>query len=301
MTVSPLNASASGASAQVAGIVAMIGAMACFIVSDIFCKLATENLAASQVIAVRGIFSTAIFIIPAAVFGYLRLVRTSMSKAWATRIGGEIIAAVSFIPALAHMPIANLTSIVQTIPLAMTAGGAIFLGEKVGIRRWTATIIGFLGVLLIIQPGTSSFSWWSIAGLICVCGVVLRDLATRRMDKAVPPVLLTATTAAGVTIAGAVMGLVDAPWVMPSPRQLAYLFCAATAVASGYYLSIIAVQRTELSAVAPFRYSIIPMAVVAGIVIWGEQPSATTLIGIAIIIATGVYTFIRERQLARAK
>ena len=111
----------------------------------------------------------------------------------------------------------------------------------------------------------------------------------------------SATTAFGVTLAGLAMSLIDAPWTIPTLRQTSYLGLAAIAVAGGYYASLIAVQRAPLSTIAPFRYSIIPMSVTAGYLIWGERPAALTFVGIAIIIGAGLYTFLRERQLARAK
>lgn len=280
---------------NLAGIVAMVGAMAFFIFSDIFSKLSTERLPTGQVIALRGLFSFLIFIVPAIALGYLVYLRDRMSWPWFIRVLGEMGAALTFIPALANMPIANLTAIIQTLPLAMTAAGALILGEQVGIRRWAATAIGFLGAIIIMQPGTANFNWWSIAGLACVASIVVRDIATRKLDKSIPAILTTATTAGGVAIAGCFLGLAEGPWPMPDPLTWAYLVAAAIAVACGYYCSIIAVQRAPLSVVAPFRYTIVPMSVLAGYVVWSELPSFTTIFGVTIIIAAGLYTFLRER------
>ena len=169
------------------GIIAMSAAMAFFVFSDVFTKLATERLPVGQVITLRGAISFFIFIVPSILFGYLVYLRDRMSWPWLIRVMGEMGAALTFIPALAHMPLADLTAIVQTIPLAMTAAGALILGELVGIRRWTATMIGFLGALLIIQPGTDQFTWWSLAALGCVASVVVRDIATRKLDTTPPP------------------------------------------------------------------------------------------------------------------
>lgn len=280
---------------SVSGIIAMVAAMAFFIFSDVFSKLATERLPTGQVIALRGVFSFLIFIVPAIALGYLAYLRDRMSWPWFIRVLGEMGAALTFIPALAHMPIANLTAIIQTLPLAMTAAGALILGEQVGIRRWTATAIGFLGALIIMQPGTAAFNWWSIAGLACVASIVVRDIATRKLDKSIPAILTTATTAGGVAIAGCLLGLAEGPWPSPDAHTWGYLVAAAVAVACGYYCSIIAVQRAPLSVVAPFRYTIVPMSVIAGYIVWRELPSLTTVLGIAIIVGAGLYTFLRER------
>lgn len=288
-------ASATTRHSHIIGISAMVGAMAFFIFSDIFSKLSTEFLPVGEVIALRGLFSFLVFLIPTLAFGYLAGLSRRMSWPWVIRVLGEMGAALTFIPALAHMPIANLTAIIQTLPLAMTAAGAIVFGEMVGVRRWTATAVGFIGALIIMQPGTASFNWWSLAGLACVISIVIRDIATRKMDKTIPAILTTATTAIGVAFAGCLLGLAEGPWRMPAPHVWLYLIAAAIAVAGGYYCSIVAVQRAPLSVVAPFRYTIVPMSITAGFLVWNETPSGTTLIGIAVIVVAGLYTFLRER------
>ena len=280
------------------GIAAMIGAMCCFIVSDTFAKLASAEVPIGELIAVRGLFSTVLMTIPVLIHGTLPLLLSKFSRAWAVRIAGEIGAALTFIPALAHMPIANVVSIAQTVPLALTAAGAIVFGEVVGWRRWTATVTGFAGVLLIMRPGSAAFSWWSIAALGCVVAVVIRDIATRRMAPGVPATLLSATTAFGVMLSGCCLSLFGSPWVWPGPWTGLCLTASGFAVAGGYYFSIQAIRFAALSTVAPFRYTIIPMSLVVGYVIWGDRPDALSLFGIAVIVSAGIYTFWRERRAA---
>jgi drug/metabolite transporter (DMT)-like permease len=283
-------------SSSVRGIAAMTGAMCCFIVSDTFAKLASAAVPISELIALRGLFSTFFMLLPVLIQGTLPLLFSKFSRAWAVRIGGEIVAALTFIPALAHMPIANVVSITQTVPLALTAAGAVFFGEIVGWRRWTATVVGFIGVLLIVRPGSDAFSWWSIAALGCVAAVVVRDIATRRMLPGVPATLLTASTAFGVMLAGCCLSMLSSPWVWPSPWIAWCLAVSGIAVAGGYYFSIQAIRFAALSTVAPFRYTIIPMSLMAGFFIWGDRPDALSLLGIAVIVSAGIYTFWREQR-----
>jgi drug/metabolite transporter (DMT)-like permease len=297
MTSTDALALARGAqSDSVRGIAAMIGAMCCFIFSDMFAKLASASVPVGEVIAIRGFFSTVFMAIPVFMQGTWPLLVPRFSRAWAVRILGEVGAALTFIPALANMPIANVVAITQTVPLALTAAGAAFFGEIVGWRRWTATVIGFLGVLLIVRPGTAAFSWWSIAALGCVAAVVVRDIATRRMKPGVPATLLSASTAAGVMLAGCGLSLFTGPWVQPSAWTAFCIAASGVAVAGGYYFSILAIRLAAFSTVAPFRYTIIPMSLVAGYFIWGDRPDVLSLLGIAVIVSAGIYTFLREQK-----
>ncbi len=280
----------------IGGILAMLAAMTCFIVSDVFSKLASETLPVGEVITIRGLFSIVFAAIPVLIAGSLPILRANFNAPWLVRVGGEMLAALGFISALAHMPIANVVSITQTIPLAMTAAGAIVFGERIGWRRWTAAIVGFSGVLLVVKPGSGDFSWWSLGALLCVAAVTVRDIATRRLEGGIPATLITFTTAIGVTIAGAGLGIIERGWSMPSLAASLYLATAAATVSAAYYFSILAIRKAALSVVAPFRYTIIPLSLIAGYLVWNTVPDAIALLGIAIIAATGLYTFLREQQ-----
>jgi drug/metabolite transporter (DMT)-like permease len=283
---------------NVLGILAMVAAMSCFIISDICSKLASASVPSGEVIAVRGLFASLFMGTAVLVQGHLPLVRQLFSRLWALRMAGEIGAAITFIPALAHLPISNVVTITQTTPLALTAAGALLFAEPVGWRRWTATAFGFGGVLLIVKPGTAAFSWWSIAVLGCVVAVVIRDIATRRMSRAVPATLLTATTAMGVTLAGCGLGVFERAWTLPDATTALQLATSGVAVSGGYYFSVLAVRYAALSTVAPFRYTIIPLSLIAGYLIWGDKPDAMAVVGIIIIVASGLYTFLRERSVS---
>ncbi len=278
----------------IGGIVAMTAAMGCFIVSDVMCKLAAQRgLPVGEVIALRGLFSALLLIAAVRGSDTLALLREQFDAAWATRVAGEMVAAAGFVSALVHLPLANVVTITQTIPLALTAAGAVFLGEFVGWRRWCATVAGFIGVLLIVMPGTAAFSWWSLGALLCVVAVTVRDLATRHMGSGIPVALVTLTTAVGVAMIGGLMGLIQGGWIMPDLKAVLALAAAAVAISGGYYFSIVAVQRANLSTIAPFRYTIVPMSLVLGYAIWGDIPDLLALVGIAVIVAAGIYTFIR--------
>ena len=280
----------------VAGILAMCAAMTCFVISDVFSKLVTADLPIGETIALRGVLSTAIFAVPVLVSGTAPMLREKFSRLWLARIVTEMGGAVTFISAITFLPMANVVAILQTSPLVMSAAAAIVLGERAGIRRWLATIAGFIGVLAIVKPGFGSFSWWSMLAVATTACVVVRDVATRRMDRTIPATLITFTTAAGVTLAGVSLGLFETGWRWPTSQQWLYMLGAAAFVAMAYYFSIEAVRRAELAIVAPFRYTNLPLSLLAGWFIWREVPDVWSLLGIAIIAAAGVATFVRERH-----
>lgn len=290
-----------GSHSNVVAIAAMVASQAVFTVNDALMKLAAHELPGGQTIFMRGVFSTLIAGLLVAVLGGLRAwpARTDWPLI-GLRNAGEIGATLLYLTALFHMPIAEATAILQFLPLAITAGAALFLGEPVGWRRWIATLVGFAGVLVIIRPGTPSFNGWSLVALAAVGSIVLRDLATRRITPRVPTLLLTFLSSLTVTTAASAFALTEV-WQAPSPQAIAMIAGAALFVLAGYYSITEAMRRGAVAAVSPFRYSVILWAIVAGLIVFGEKPDPAALAGTGIVMAAGLYTLFRERQLARQR
>ena len=276
---------------------AMVTSQAVFTVNDALIKLAARELPGGQAIFIRGLFTIAFAIVLAMALGGFRT--WPERKDWpliGLRNIGEIGATLLYLTALFNMPIAEATAILQFLPLAMTAGAALFLNEPVGWRRWLATIVGLVGVLVIIRPGTASFNGWSLVALAAVAAIVLRDLVTRRIASRVPTVLLTFLTSLSVTAAASTLSFVET-WRAPTTAALTMIGVAAFFLLAGYYTIIEAMRRGEVSVISPFRYSVILWAIVAGLVVFGERPDPWALVGTGIVMAAGLYTFFRERQL----
>lgn len=281
------------------GIMAMILSQLSFIVNDVLIKLATRDLPGGEAIFIRGIFAFAMAVGLAGVMGHLKPVILRANLPILTlRNVGEIGATFFYLMALFHMPIADTTAILQFVPLAITGCAALFLGETVGWRRWLATVVGFIGVLIVIRPGTSAFNIWSLVALLGVFFSVLRDLATRRISTAIPTILLVVIAAASVGLTALGFAAFET-WVSPSSKALALLAAAAIFLLGGYYFIIDAMRHGEVAVVSPFRYSVILWAIVAGLVVFGETPDQTALLGTGIVIVAGVYMFLRERRLRR--
>ncbi|MGE0767341.1 MAG: DMT family transporter [Hyphomicrobiaceae bacterium] len=282
-------------------IAAMVGSQAVFTVNDTLMKLAARDMPGGQAIFIRSLLLCVLAGLIGYVMGAFR--RCPERRHWpllGLRSIGDVGATFLYLAALFNMPIADATAILQFLPLAITAGAALFLGEPVGWRRWLAAAVGLVGVLIIIRPGTSAFNIWSLVALAAVAAIVLRDLSTRRVDKGIPTILLTAISGASLSVASCAFALTET-WRLPSPSGLAMLTGATLFVLAGYYLIIEAMRRGEVAVVSPFRYSVILWAILAGMTVFGEKPDPIALLGTAVVMAAGLYTFFRERQLALRK
>jgi drug/metabolite transporter (DMT)-like permease len=272
--------------------------MGAFVINDTMMKATSAELPLGEIIALRGIMSCAIMApIVIANYGWSSVVRV-YSPALFVRNLAEIGAVFCFLTALFQLPMANVSGVLQAVPLTITAAAALFLKEPVGWRRWTASAVGFLGVLLIIQPGTTEFSIYYLAALATVLCVAARDLATRFIAKTAPSLSITFVTAIVVTLFGAALGLAE-EWKSPSREAVTRLGAASVFVLVGYYSLIEAMRTAEISAVAPFRYTVVLWAMLLGYLVFDEIPSVLTVAGSVIVISAGIYTLHRERVLLR--
>ena len=183
-------------------------------------------------------------------------------------------------------------------PLTITLGAALFLGETVGWRRYAAIIAGFLGVLLIVKPGTDGFNFFAIYALISTLFITMRDLVTRQMPRHIPSLLVSLVTAIVITTMGAIGSLFE-PWQPVSGHHIALLVAAACILMVGYVCSILAMREGEVSFISPFRYSILIWALLIGFFVFGDVPDIWSSLGAVIIVASGLFTFYRERLVAR--
>ncbi len=275
---------------------AMLAGMGCFVLNDAFVKLVGLKLPIAQIIALRGLFALVLVLPVAWHFGALRHIGRLRQIPVGLRVAGEVSATGLFLIGLMQMPFAEANAVLQFTPLAVTAASALFLGEKVGWRRWLAAAAGLAGVLLIIKPASESFNWYSIPLLASVLCVVVRDLATRQIDTGIPTLLITVLSATSVMTFGFVWSLF-VPWQPASSTDILHLLGAALFLVLGYFTITIALRAGEISAIAPFRYSVVVYAIVTGYLIWGEVPDRWAVIGVIIVAAAGLYTFHRERKL----
>jgi drug/metabolite transporter (DMT)-like permease len=281
------------------GIFFMLAAMAAFILNDTCAKLASENLPIGQIIFIRGLIATPLIFLLAWQRGALARPAVLLHRSVFWRTIGEMAGTVLYLSALFHMPIANAVAIMQALPLLTTAAAALFLGERVGVRRWSAIAIGFAGVMLIVRPGFEDFSAWSLAALAAACAMALRDLSSRVLPVEVPTLAVTAIAMICVMMLGGALSLA-ADWQPLASTDLAYLAAAAVFLTAAFVFIIAAMRADEVSVVSPFFYSGLVWAIIVQVIVFGAWPDGLTLAGCAVLVATGIYMFARKRTVAGA-
>jgi len=285
-------------SINLAGALLMMASMACFTLNDTMLKLTAGAVPLFQLLFIRSTITCGLILATRGRLGALHF--DIALKDWmiiAVRAGTEILLAYFFLTALFNMPLANLTAILQVVPLAVTLASALVLRETVGWRRMLAIAVGFCGVLLIVKPGAEGFNIWSLYGVIAMLLVTVRDLVTRKLSPTVPSMTVTLVTAGAVAVA---MGLASlgVTWVAIDFLTAALIVGSAVFIMGGYFFSIQVMRSGDVSFTAPFRYTGLIWALLAGWFVFGEWPGVMTLIGAAIVVATGTFSFYRERQLS---
>ena len=277
----------------------MSGSMACFTLNDALVKLAAQSIPLFQIVFLRGILTTLLMLIVVHAMGQLSFAIPREDRPrvfW--RTAAELGAMVAFTIALVNMPIANISAILAALPLTVTLAAYLFLREPVGWRRMLAILVGFVGVMLIIQPGTDGFSIYSLVAFLAVIMVTIRDLVTRRFSASVPSMSVAVITAAAVAVLGGLLSIRET-WAMPDAQTVLLIIGASIFIIGGYVFSIMTMRVGDIGAVAPFRYTSLIWALMLGFLVFGDWPNALTMIGGGIVVATGLFTILRERRVLR--
>jgi drug/metabolite transporter (DMT)-like permease len=295
-----LSVSVPARSDNLRGILAMLAAMGSLIVNDVFIKVAAAELPTGETIFLRGLFTTLLGVGAIAATIGLSTLRLAAAPRMPVRAGAEVAATILYLSALTRMPIADATALLQFTPLAITAGAALFLGAPVGWRRWLATVVGLVGVLIIVRPGGAGFNPYSSLALAAIVFVAARDLITRRLGAEIPTIVVATVSAAAVTAASLLLAPFEV-WSRPSAPTVLMLCFAGIGLLGGNYWIVVAMRYGDIATVAPFRYSVILWAVAAGFVVWGEMPDLATWIGIAVVSGAGLYALVREHRRGKAR
>ncbi|NIZ60877.1 EamA family transporter [Sedimentitalea sp. CY04] len=280
------------------GALLMMGSMAGFTFNDALVKSVGAAMPLSQILTLRGAVASILIYVLARRMGSLRW--NLPRRDWgliAARCAAEVTATYLFLTALMVTPLANLTAILQSLPLTITLGAAVFFGEPVGWRRLSAILVGFCGVLLIIRPGVDGFGEGTLYALAAVLAITARDLVTRRMSAEVPSMVVTLMASLTVLLC-AIVASTQVTWEPVSVHSLTAVVGAALFIFAGYLCSVMTMRVGDVAFISPFRYTGLLWALLLGWLVFGDWPDVLTLLGAMIVVATGLFTLYRERKIS---
>ncbi|OAN79592.1 DMT family transporter [Sulfitobacter pontiacus] len=279
------------------GALIMVLSMLGFAIEDMFIKLIGTDIPIGQIIFMLGTGGALCYGAMVVMKGEPLMDRAMLTRPILLRALGEIVGTLGFVSAIVLTPISSASAILQATPLVVTLGAALFLGDPVGWRRWSAILVGMLGVLLVIRPGMDSFQALSLLAVLGVLGLSLRDLATRRVPKSTSTFQLSFLAFLALVPASLLFMLGTGTAFAPMTGvQWLFMGAALTTGMVAYYGIVAAMRIGEISFVTPFRYARLLFAMVVGITIFGERPDLLTYVGATIIVASGIYTVWRERK-----
>jgi drug/metabolite transporter (DMT)-like permease len=295
--LSKISTAADERSARLAGIALMLFGVGMFSFGDALGKVLVAGYPVSELLVLRAAVPLMILLVliwrqratlPRLERPGLQLLRMVLSTA-------EVAA---FFVAVVYLPLADVITYYLACPIFVTALSAMVLREKVGWRRWSAVVVGFCGVLIALQPSAQTVSWpalIALAGSFCFAWLMI---VTRSL-RATPDIVLAATQFTGTFS----VGLVLAPfvWRTPGLPDLGLFVLAGCISIVALLCTNRSLKLAPASVVVPYQYSMIVWAVMFGYVVFGDVPSAATIVGAAIIIGAGLYIFIREQQLGRGE
>ncbi|WP_420334516.1 DMT family transporter [Roseibium sp.] len=278
------------------GIVLMVLSMAAFAMADTLIKLVSGSVAPAQIMFLMMAGGSFMFCLIAKLQGARLMDRRIFAPVFLVRYLAEVVAMVGMVMALTLVPLSTVGAIIQATPLLVALGAVVFLGEKVSWRRWSTIVLGFAGVLLIVQPGADGFDALSLWAVLSMIGLSVRDLTTRMT----PPDMASASLAAYSAIAALPFAMA---WIvmggdtfLPPEADWVFLVSIILLGSLGYLLLTASIRSTSLSVVAPFRYARLLFMVILGMVVFGERPGLSMLAGTALIVFSGLYMMWRERR-----
>lgn len=282
------------------GIILMVLAMAGFAIEDLLIKQSARAVPVGMVLLVIGAAGGAVFWSLCRMRGIAVVTADLRHPAILTRNGAEMLGTMAFVTGLTLIPLSLASAILQATPIFVTLGAALVLGAEVGWRRWTAILVGFAGVLLILRPGLDAFdpnTLFVVAGML---GLAARDVASRRVPTTVPNLQLATYGFLSVIPAGAILLAVSGGAHLPDAHTAGLLGGAVAVGVLAYYAITAATRIGDIAVVTPFRYTRLLFALLLGMVFLGERPDALTLIGATIVIGSGLFILAREARLHAA-
>ncbi len=282
------------------GAVLMMICMGAFVLNDAFVRLAGNSLPLAQILFFRGILTTIALLLVAFYTGVFKLKVPRQDK-WLIffRSVTEALTAYFFLTAVMNMPFANVTAILQILPMTVTVAAAIVFKEKVGVIRISLIMLGFFGVILIINPAQDGFNKYAGYALISVLSITTRDLLSRKLSVDVPTLIPTVSASLGVLLFSIL--LITKTAFQPLDLQNSFfILAAAFFIIFGYYTAVLVMRSGEISFISPFRYTAVLFALMLGFVFFDEQPDGIAFLGMTIVIISGIALMIRNNSVQKS-
>ncbi len=279
------------------GIALLCAGVAFFGMGEACVKTLAKDYEILQVVWARYVFHALVFLLIFSRTGIVSQMKTTRPFLHLARSVALMLGTITFFTALIYLSLPEAVAINFASPLLVTALSIPFLGEKVGVRRWCAIFVGFAGVLVIIRPGLGVMHWAAILPLgtaVCYAAYqIMTRIAGRTEDTRTS---LFWTSAVGVIVMSCIV-----PFVWKTPDAFAWALMVATGALFGFghYLLIRAFEVADVSTLSPFLYTQIVWVTIISIIVFGQYPDGVSMIGAAIVIASGLYIWHRESRVRR--
>ena len=282
------------------GAVLMMICMGAFVLNDAFVRLAGDSLPLAQILFFRGLLTSIALLLVALYTGAFKLKVPRQDK-WLIffRSVTEALTAYFFLTAVMNMPFANVTAILQILPMTVTLAAAIFFKEKVGLFRILLIFLGFLGVILIINPAKDGFNIYAGYALISVFLITTRDLLSRKLSVDVSTLIPTVSASFGVLLFSIILTINTAFQPLNLENSF-FIGSAAFFIIFGYYTAVLVMRAGEISFISPFRYTAVLFALILGFIFFNERPDKTALLGMIIVMFSGIVLMIRNNSVNKA-
>ena len=283
------------------GLLLMLIGQLSFAINDtlvkLMVKISENNFSTLSIIFIRGFFASILILLIIIFFTKSNLTTVFKNKKSYLRGFFEVLTAIFFFSGLIFMPMANVYTLLMTAPFIVTMYSFFILKEKVGIRRWSAVLIGFIGVLIVINPQNLEFGLLFILPIVSAFFLTLRDVITKEIVNKKNSLDITLITSILVMIFSGI-----GSYFLNSEikfNNLIFIFISSLFLTSGYICSILTVYFAPLSLTASIRYSVIVFGIILGYVLLGEEPSLNMIVGAIIIVASGLFVIKREKDLGK--
>ena len=274
--------------------------MGAFVLNDAFVRLAGDSLPLAQILFYRGLLTSIALLLVAFYTGVFRLKVPRRDK-WLIffRSVTEALTAYFFLTAVMNMPFANVTAVLQILPMTVTLAAAIFFKEKVGLFRILLIFLGFFGVILIINPAKDGFNMYAGYALISVFLITTRDLISRKLSVDVSTLIPTVSASLGVLLFSIVLTSKTAFQPLNLVNS-SFIVLAAFFIIFGYYTAVLVMRAGEISFISPFRYTAVLFALMLGFIFFNEQPDKSALLGMVIVMISGIALMVRNNSVQKS-